>query len=304
MFKTFEEALKFQDEYEERVFAAADAIRARIGDVKPVFGITLGSGLNDLISEIDVKETIPYTDIPNFRKPIVKSHEGNLIYGEIEGIPVVCLQGRTHYYEVADWPMNTGMLQVVLPIHALAELGTEIYFPTNAAGGINLYYKVGELMAIKSHSSQLPNPLLGRPHSFKRIDGKDPSYFVALNDAYDDGLRAMLIEAGSKYGTVHSGFLKAMTGRTYESIAEVIESRIGGADAAGMSVAPEVVVARSRGMKVVGFSIITNETDEEGKNPADHDEVEKVLKDPATRLKVASTVKEFFRMYKERIYQR
>lgn len=194
------------------------------------------------------------------------------------------------------------MLQVVFGVHVLAELGVPNYFSTNAVGGLNLNYAVGDIMIIRSHINLIPNPLLGREHNFKRLDGRKTSRFEPMNDAYDPELRALLEKAGEKYaGHVHTGRYLALTGPTYETEAECVAFRDGlFVDAVGMSTAPEIIVARNRGMKTIAFSCITNTITADGTNATNHEEVVKTLDSPEVKERLTGTVRNFFRLYSER----
>ncbi|MFA4886669.1 MAG: purine-nucleoside phosphorylase [Candidatus Nanoarchaeia archaeon] len=294
------EAEDFERLYEERVRYASKSIKKKIGSLHPSFAITLGSGLGDLADLITEKVEIEYSEIAHFPIPTVPGHAGKLVAGKLEGVPVLGLSGRTHYYEVADHPMNTGILKVVFPVHVLAELGIENYFVTNAAGGLNPDYQVGSMMLLRSHLNfHIPNPLMGRHMAFTKVNSdRRTDRFQPMNGAYDLTWREMLHEAAARSNAgVHSGVYAAVTGPTYESEAESMMLKRIGADAVGMSTAPEVVVARNRGMRVVGFSCITNKIASDGTNATSHDEVKAVLESEGVRARYSSTVKEFFRLY-------
>jgi len=313
----FEQALDFRDHYERKVAEAADYIKNKLGNSKPVFGIVLGSGLGDLASSIEDAAVIAYEDIPNFPTTTIPGHEGKLLIGKIEGVPVIGLKGRKHYYEVADEPFNAGILQTVFPVHVLANLGVGNYFVTNAAGGLNMRYSVGDIMIIRSHINLLPNSLLGRHNHFDRIDDGNHAWrFQPMNGAYDQNLSKLLLQAGGKRYVggigralsdfaffmdltkrhVHEGTYLAVTGPTYETEAECVAFRDGlRADAVGMSTTPEVIVARNRGMRVVGMSCITNVIAADGTNATNHEEVKAILDSSEVRDRLSSTVINFFR---------
>ncbi len=296
-----EQALDFQNNYEARVVEAADYIRKQLNGRTPVFGVTLGSGLGDLADNITEATEISYASIPNFPVPTVEGHEGTMLIGNLEGVPVIGLKGRKHLYEVSDQPFNMGMLQVIFPIHVLAELGVENYFVTNAAGGLNLDYNVGDIMVIGSHDGAIPDPLLGRHHNFQTLQGKRVERFQPLNDEYDPALMQMLHQAGSNHtANIHEGFYFASTGPSYETKAQCLKLRKQGFDAVGMSTVPEVIVARNRGMRAVGMSCITNKIAADGTNATDHDEVKAILASSEVRERLSSTVRQFFKLYKER----
>lgn len=286
---------EFQRNYELWVQRTAGFLKSKVGDAE--FGIVLGSGLGDLADRIQNAERIPYKSIfPFFPVPGVDGHEGTLIVGEIAGVRVFGLKGRKHYYEVADLQINAGMLQVVFPVHVLAELGVPNYFVTNAAGGLNESYNVGDMMVIRSHINFMPNPLLGRHHKFKRLDGERVWRFQPMNGAYDAVFRQLLREAGAQ----REGRYLAVSGPSYETDAECVAFRDGWfADAVGMSTVPEVIVARNRGMRVVGMSCITNKIGSDGTNATSHEEVKAVLEKKETRERLCSTVERFFELYRE-----
>ncbi len=297
-------ARAYKDHYVGFVAAAADFIKRNLWTDTPSFGIVLGSGLNDLVDQFEEPKTIiPYADIPHFPTPTVLGHVGNMHIGSIQGVPVIGLQGRTHYYEVADHPFNVGMLQVVFPVHVLATLGVKNYFATNAAGGLNSSYHVGDIMIITSHNGQLlPNPLAGQFQPFTTLEGKTVERFQPMNGAYDPELRSLLSTSGEAFADhVHEGTYIAVPGPTYETEAECKAFRDGWkGDAVGMSTAPEVIVARNRGMKAVGFSCITNVIGPDGTNATSHEEVQAVLTSSTTRDRLSTIVRTFFSLYKQR----
>lgn len=295
-------ALDYQNNYEEKIKEATAFLRKQLGKTKPVFGIVLGSGMSSVAEAVKNQKIINYKDIPNFPKPSIKGHEGELIIGEIQEVPVIVLKGRKHYYEVADKPFNTGMLEVIFPVHLLAELGVKIYLATSAVGGLNPEYKVGDLIIITSHISMIPNPLLGRQHDFRRVDNEEKTpRFQPMHDAYDEELRKMLIKAASPYKNyVHEGVLLAVTGPSYETLAEGVFFRKSVlADAVGMSIAPEVVVARNRGMRAAALSCITDIIREDGSNPTSHEEVLAVMNSPEVKQRLKNLIEEFFKLYKD-----
>lgn len=300
----FEGCMDYVENYESKVRDASLLIKQNLKyDKKPVFGIVLGSGLNDLADCIENPRVVEYQNISNFPMTTVSGHEGKLIYGELEGVTVIGLKGRKHFYEVADMPMNMGMLHVIFPVHVLAELGVQNYFATNAAGGLNPLLQISDAMVLKSHINHMPNPLLGPQHNFKRLDGTPTWRFQPLNEAYDKELTELLSKAASKYlpRKVIDGTYLAVTGPTYETNGECIAFRDGlKADAVGMSTVPEVIVAKNRGMNCVGFSCITNTIKEDGTNATNHEEVKKILESPETKAMYANIIKSFFKLYKER----
>ena len=227
---------------------AAAYIQGKLGDFKPLAGIVLGSGLGKLADKIEDAVTIPYKDIPNFSVSTATGHKGNLIAGRLGGKPVVAMQGRFHYYE--GYPMT----QVTLPIRVMKVLGIKYLFVSNAAGGVNFDFKVGDLMIIKDHLNLLPNPLIG-----KNLDEFGPR-FPDMTRPYEPKLISMMEEIAAQEGiALKKRVYLASTGPTYETPAEYKYFRTIGADAVGMSTIPEVIVARHSSIPVFGMSVITNE---------------------------------------------
>jgi len=292
------QALDYQNNYERKVREAADYVKNKLGGHQPVFGLVLGSGLGDLAESIEDATAIPYSEIPHFPITTIVGHEGKMLIGNLKGVPIIGLKGRKHYYEVADEPFNTGILQTVFPVHVLAELGVKNYFVTNAAGGLNLNYLIGDPMIINTHINLLPNPLLGRHHEFKVENHQRVERFQPMNQDYDSELSQLLwIASGQK---ARFGTYLAVTGPSYETKGESIAFRDGWkADAVGMSTANEVIIAKNRGMKVVGFSCITNKIAADGTNATNHEEVKAILNSSEVRKQLSDTVKWFFKLYKK-----
>ena len=237
------------DERVARIYSAAEYIKGRIGvSQEPVAGIVLGSGLGKLADKIENPIVIPYKEIPHFPTSTAVGHKGNFIAGTLGGQFVVAMQGRFHYYE--GYPME----YVTLPIRVMKVLGIKYLFVSNAAGGVNFSYKVGDLMVIKDHINLLPNPLIG-----PNMEEFGPR-FPDMTRPYSPELIATVEEIAASEGIVlHRGVYLASTGPTYETPAEYKYFRTIGADAVGMSTIPEVIVARHCGIPVFGMSVITNE---------------------------------------------
>ena len=232
----------------ERIMAAADFIAAKLDGRKPYAGIVLGSGLGKLADKIENQIVIPYKDIPGFPVSTAVGHKGNFIAGNLGGKFVVAMQGRFHYYE------GYTMEQVTLPIRVMKVLGIQYLFVSNAAGGVNFDFKVGDLMVITDHISHLPNPLIG-----PNMNEFGPR-FPDMTRPYDPNLRKMAFEIAAGFGySLKSGVYFASTGPTYETPAEYKYYRLIGGDAVGMSTIPEVIVARHSDIPVFGMSVITNE---------------------------------------------
>ena len=232
----------------ERIYTAADYVKSQLGDLRPKVGIVLGSGLGKLAESISNPITIPYRTIPGFPVSTAIGHKGNFIVGELGGKTVIAMQGRIHYYE--GYPMEL----VSLPIRVMKVIGIEYLFVSNAAGGVNFDYHVGDLMIIKDHINQLPNPLIG-----PNLDDFGPR-FPDMTRPYDLKLIAKAEEIGARLGiSLHKGVYYGGTGPTYETPSEYKYIRTIGGDATGMSNIPEVIVARHSDIPVFGMSVITNE---------------------------------------------
>ncbi len=236
----------------ERIQRAARYIRERAQGRQPLVGIVLGSGLGLLAERISDPLTIPYRDLPDFPVSTALGHKGNFIIGFLGGKCVIAMQGRIHFYE--GYPMET----VVLPVRVMMELGIGTLMVSNAAGGLNLGFRVGDLMIIKDHINLLPNPLIG-----PNIDELGPR-FPDMTRPYEPRLIALAEKTAAGMGiTVKKGVYVGGTGPSYETPAEYKYFRTIGGDAVGMSTVPEVIAARHAGVAVFGMSVITNETHDE-----------------------------------------
>ena len=231
----------------KKIREAAGFIQEAIGGKTPEVGIVLGSGLGKLADAIEAEVVIPYAKIPNFAKSTAIGHKGNFIFGKLSGKYVCAMQGRFHYYE--GYPME----QVTLPIRVMALLGIKALLVSNAAGGLNQSFSVGDLMIIRDHINLLPNPLIGP--NFAEFGDRFPD----MTAAYDAGLiqKAEQIAKKAKI-PVRKGVYLGNTGPSYETPAEVRFYLTAGADAVGMSTVSEVLVARHCGIPVFGMSVITN----------------------------------------------
>ena len=236
------------DERITKIECAAAYIRTIIGKRKPIAGIELGSGLGRLGECMENPTIIPYRDIPFFPESTALGHKGNFIFGTFAGKFVCAMQGRFHYYE------GYTMEQITLPIRVMKLLGVKYLLVSNAAGGVNFSYKVGDLMIIKDHINKLPNPLVGP--NLEQFGTRFPD----MTRPYDiDLIRRMEEICRQENIAVHKGVYLAGTGPSYETPAEYNYFRLIGADAIGMSTIPEVIVARHCDMPVFGMSVITNE---------------------------------------------
>lgn len=233
---------------------------------KPLAGIVLGTGLGALVEKINIKLSIPYQEIPHFPLSTVEFHKGHLIYGELSGVTVIAMQGRFHYYE------GYSMHQIIFPIRVMKELGIQNLLLSNAAGGMNLTYKKGDLVIIEDHISLLPdNPLR---------EMNDPvmgNRFADMSCPYDKKLRQMLAEAFAKQNIpVKEGVYVSVMGPSLETRAEYRWLRSMGADMVGMSTVPEVIVAAQMGLPCAAVSVITDECDPDNLKPIDIPEIMEV----------------------------
>lgn len=227
---------------------AADFVRSQT-DVKPQFGIILGTGLGALAAEINVVDTISYEDIPHFPVSTVESHSGRLLFGTLEGKTVVVMQGRFHYYE------GYSLQQVTFPVRVMKALGIEKLFISNACGALNPDMKKGELMILEDHINLLPeNPLRG-----KNENSLGPR-FPDMSEPYNRELIQIALEQGTSLPiTIHKGVYVSVPGPNLETSAEYKYLRIIGGDVVGMSTVPEVLVACHADIPVLAISVITDE---------------------------------------------
>jgi purine-nucleoside phosphorylase len=236
------------DERIEKIEEAAKYLKSRLNGIVPFAGIVLGSGLGKLADRIEDPIVISYKEVPFFPISTAIGHKGNFIIGKLGGKIVMAMQGRFHYYE--GYPMEL----VTLPIRVMKEVGIKYLFVSNAAGGVNLDFKLGELMIITDHINLMPNPLLG-----KNFDEYGPR-FLDMTHTYDKKLIKLMESIAAQEGIkLNKGVYLASTGPTYETPAEYKYFRTIGADAVGMSTIPEVIVARHCNIPVFGMSVITNE---------------------------------------------
>jgi purine-nucleoside phosphorylase len=216
--------------------------------VKPTIGIILGTGLGGLVKEITIIDEIPYTEIPHFPVSTVQSHSGKLIFGELGGKHVVAMQGRFHFYE------GYTMQEVTFPVRVMKFLGIERLFLSNASGGVNPDFEIGEIMVINDHINLFPaHPLIG-----KNFDDLGPR-FPDMSEPYDHSMIKLARDiAGELNIRIAEGVYAGLTGPTLETPAEYKYVRIIGADTVGMSTVPEVIVARHMSIPCFAISIITD----------------------------------------------
>jgi len=222
-------------------------VKQRLGKLKPRIAIVLGSGLGFLADEVAEPVRVPYRTIPGFPEPGVAGHKGELVAGTLEGVPVIVQAGRFHLYE------GHSAAVAGLPARVFAELGVDILIVTNAAGGVRRTFAGGTLMLIADHMNLMwRNPLIGQPEP-----GEER--FPIMHEPYDGELRAVARTVAREAGIrMEEGVYVALLGPSYETPAEVRMLERLGADAVGMSTVPEVVTARARGIRCLGFSSITN----------------------------------------------
>jgi purine-nucleoside phosphorylase len=230
---------------------------------QPKIGLILGSGLGVLADEIEEPVKIPYNEIPDFPVSTVEGHAGQLVFGRLNGIEVVAMQGRFHYYEGYSFD------KVTFPVRVMNEMGVEKLIVTNAAGGVNESYSPGDLMLISDHINNMgSNPLIG-PN-----DSRMGPRFPDMSEAYSKELRKLARGLAEKLNLkIQEGVYVGNTGPTYETPAEVRMLRTMGGDAVGMSTVPEVIVAQHSGMKVLGISCISNMAAGILDQPLNHEEV-------------------------------
>ncbi|SMO34113.1 purine-nucleoside phosphorylase [Solitalea koreensis] len=247
----------------DRLRTTVDYIEKKIEGFKPEFGIILGTGLGKLVSDIDVKYELMYSNIPNFPIATVEFHTGKLIFGEIGGRKVVAMQGRLHYYE------GYSMQQITFPVRVMKLLGAEKLFVSNACGGLNPDYRKGDLMIIEDHINLLPdNPLRGH-----NLDYFGPR-FPDMSIPYDKELIVKAQEIAKKHQIkAHTGVYVSVSGPNLETRAEYRYLRIIGGDVVGMSTVPEVIVANHMNLPVFAVSVITDECFPETLKPVNLQEI-------------------------------
>ena len=244
------------------VKSCAAFLQAR-GISNPVCGVVLGTGLDTFLKSLDIKITIPYSDIAEFPEATVEFHKGNLVFGFLNEVPVVVMQGRFHYYE------GYSMQQVTFPIRVMKELGVEYLLLSNAAGGMNPAYKKGDLVLLTDHINEQPeNPLRGL---------NDPAFgnrFVDMNCPYDSEINKKILDAASSLSTeIKQGIYVAVAGPSLETRSEYRHLRAMGADMVGMSTVPEVIVANHVGLPCAAVSVITDECDPDNLQPVNIAEI-------------------------------
>lgn len=269
---------------------AADFLKSII-KTQPSAAIVCGSGLGGLAETIEGKEEISYEKIPHFKQITVAGHCGKLVFGKLQGVSVVCMVGRFHYYE------GYSMDEITFPIRVFHLLGVKSLLVTNASGSLNPAYKSGDVMIISDHINLVGmtgiNPLVG-----PNLNEFGPR-FPAMTETYDKKMRSLLkkaaLDASINERNIHEGVYVCISGPNYESKAEARFLRMIGADAVGMSTIPEVLVGKHCGMTVCGLALITNQvitSEEQNISPPNHEEVLQASKSREKDLE--SLVKNFF----------
>jgi purine-nucleoside phosphorylase len=258
-------------------------ILEQTNNFRPEVGIILGTGLGGLVKEINAEFIIPYEEVPNFPLSTVEGHSGKLIFGELGGKKVMAMQGRFHFYE------GYHMHQITFPVRVMKALGIHTVCVSNASGGMNPNFEIGEIMIINDHINLFPtNPLIG-----KNISELGPR-FPDMSEAYDKKLIAKAVEiAKSNNIKVSQGIYAGLTGPCFETPAEYRYISRMGADAVGMSTVPEVIVAKHGGMRVFGISIVTDLGVEGKIIEITHEEVQQVA--AAAEPNMSFIVKEVIR---------
>ena len=230
----------------EQIKNTADFLKNKT-NFNPKIGIILGSGLGSFVDEVDIKFSFSYAEIPNFPISTVEGHSGKLIFGTVKGKEVVVMQGRFHYYEESD------IQKVVLPVRVMKYLGVKNLIISNASGGVNPSYEIGDLMLINDHINLIPNPLVGP--NLKELGTRFPD----MSEPYCKEMITFAEEIADENNIkIQKGNYVGVTGPTLETPAEYNYFRIIGGDTVGMSTVPEVIAARHMKIKCFGISVITD----------------------------------------------
>jgi purine-nucleoside phosphorylase len=248
----------------------------------PKVGIILGTGLGGLVEKIEIEQTIPYDEIPDFPLSTVEGHKGKLILGKLSGTNVIAMQGRFHFYE------GYSIQEVTMPVRVMKKLGIQQLIISNASGGVNPDYEVGDLMIINDHINLIPSPLIGA-----NLDEFGPR-FPDMSDTYDKGMIATAMSIGKDNGIrVFEGVYAAVTGPCLETPAEYKYLRIIGSDTVGMSTVPEVIVARHMQIPCFAISVITDLGVEGKIKKVSHEEIQIVAEvaEPKLTLIIEELIK-------------
>lgn len=260
----------------EQIDFTTTSIQTKTNGFKPEIGIILGTGLGGLVKEIIVEYVMPYSEIPNFPVSTVEGHSGKLILGKLGGKKIIAMQGRFHYYEGYD------MQQITFPVRVFKALGIHSLIVSNASGGMNPAFNVGDIMIINDHINLFPtNPLIGKNESKlgpRFVDMSEPYYKAYINLAKDISKELSV--------PVREGVYAGLTGPCFETPAEYRYLWRIGADAVGMSTVPEVIVAKHSGLKCFGISIITDLGVEGEVQNVSHEEVQQVAGEQEPKMTI------------------
>ena len=253
------------NQYYEKLMLCVKSIREKT-NFRPQIALILGSGLGDYADTIRIEETIDYTEIEGFPVSTVAGHKGRFVFGYVNDIPVVIMQGRVHYYE------GYQMSDVVMPVRIMGLLGAEKLILTNAAGGINYDFKPGDLMVLTDQiAAGVPSPLIG-----ENIDELG-TRFPDMSEIYSKRMREIIFQCAEELKiTLRKGIYVQLSGPNYETPAEIHMCRSWGADAVGMSTACEAIAAKHMGMEICGISCITNLAAGMSSSKLDHKEVQEI----------------------------
>jgi len=255
--------------YFDEVTEAAQFLRGKLGKLAPRVAVVLGSGLGSVANRVTEKIQLPYGEIPHFPQSTVEGHSGRFVAGRIGGAPVIVMQGRVHFYE------GYTPAQVTFPMRVLGAMGIDAVILTNAAGGIDERYELGQLVAIADHINLMGwNPMVG-PNDPRLAKRRNAGLrFFDMTEAYSGRLRRLAQQAARDEGIlIGEGVYLAVSGPSFETPAEIRAFRTMGATLVGMSTVPETIVARHMGLEVLGISCVTNKAAGLSERPLSHEEV-------------------------------
>lgn len=262
----------------EKLMTCVESVKAKV-DFRPEVALILGSGLGDYADEIEIVQTVDYTDIEGFPTSTVAGHKGRFVFGYVDKTPIVIMQGRVHYYE--GYPMS----DVVLPTRLMGLLGAKKLILTNAAGGVNFDFKPGDFMMLTDHiTTGVPSALIGA--NLEELGVRFPD----MSEVYSTKMQEIVRETAKEQGIdLKEGVYAQFTGPNYETPAEIRMARAWGADAVGMSTACEAMAARHMGMEICGISCITNLAAGMSKEELNHKEVQETADRVAKQFKTLIT---------------